>query len=100
MKAEKTKVKVEALLIHADGKQEMVSPKNGKDFKLEELQAFVGGWIEILTLTPKRIIVVNEEGKCNQLPINTTATNIYCFATKVTDVVVGDVLVCNPKYIK
>lgn len=95
------KTKVEALLIRANGEQEMVSPKNGKDFKLEELQAFVGGYIEIVSLTLKRDMIINEEGKLKDLPVNIRATAIYHYNfPNTTDVIVGDVLVCDPKYIK
>ena len=55
-----------AKLITADGKITEVTPKNGEYFKLDELQAFVGGYIEVLcppSMTGA-LLIVNEEGKC------------------------------------
>ena len=73
-----------------------VEPKNGKDFKLAELQAIVGGYIEIVYLDSKHIMVVNEEGKIDGLDINVNATNLV----DGYDIIVGDVLVCESKQVK
>ena len=60
-----------AVLVKPDGSYGIVSPKKGEKFTLEELQEFVGGYIEI---TPSKIegtvLVVNEEGLLNNLPYN------------------------------
>ena len=89
-----------ARLIKTSGEIIEVSPKNGTDFSLEELQEFVGGYIEIvniLTGTPKgTIMVVNEEGKLRDLEINGVASAMVGFR----DIVVGDVLVCDNNQIK
>ena len=40
-----------AILIEATGRVQGVFPANGTDFSLEELQGFVGGYIEIIDVT-------------------------------------------------
>lgn len=86
-----------ATVIHPDGREETVEPKNGTNFSLEELQGVVGGYIEILPLDSedKTIMVLNEEGKLTGLELNPKAT----FLTRDIglmpgDVIVGPVLVC------
>lgn len=36
-----------------------VEPKNGKDFKLKELQEIVHGYIELVNYSPTQYMVVN-----------------------------------------
>lgn len=84
-----------ATWIKTDGTVTEVQPKNGTDFKLDELQRYVGGYIELLTLTNFRYMVVNEEGKVSGLPLNVKASAIYRF-----DAIVGDVLICKVEEIK
>ena len=84
-----------ATLIKSDGTIIEVEPKNDTDFNLEELQQYVGGYIELLTLINFRYMVVNEEGKLNGLPLNAKASAIYRF-----DTIVGDVLICKVEEIK
>jgi len=71
-----------------------VEPKNGKDFKLDELQKFVGGYIEIVQLNRDMIMVCNEEGKLMGLPFNPTAS-ILLMTARRNDYIAGDVLVCK-----
>lgn len=52
-----------AILITTEQKMKKIVPANGTDFTLEELKRFVGGWIEIINLNPRVIMIVNEEGK-------------------------------------
>ena len=82
-----------ATLIKANGEETNVLPKNKTDFKLDELQTFVGGIIEIVKTKDGRTMVINEEGKINELPINQKATDIYLHGN--FDFIVGDVVVCN-----
>lgn len=74
-----------------------VTPKNGRDFQLDELKRFVGGFIEIVRINDKQIMVVNEEGKLNGLPYNSLATEalILAYQGRVDDYIVGDVLLCD-----
>lgn len=91
-----------AKLVKANGEITTVSPKNGIDFTLEELSGFVGGYIEIInTVDRKNLIVLNEEGKLNNLPVNAKATEIaFGNGSYVVDVIVGDVLVASFEEVK
>lgn len=44
--------------IKTNGEIVEVQPKNGTDYSLEELQGFVGGYIEIITLGNIGLMVV------------------------------------------
>ncbi len=69
-------MKKEATIIHSDGTEEKVSPVNGNDFSLEEVQKIVGGYIEVVGLSDGNILVLNEEGKLYGLAENPKATAI------------------------
>lgn len=79
---------------------ETVTPANGKAFKVAELQAMVGGYIEAVRLSDDLIMWVNEEGKLKGLPLNAEATRMAATfkmgaATLWNDHIVGDVVVAN-----
>lgn len=86
---------MKAKIYKADGTIIETAPANGIDFQLEELQKIVGGYIEIVSLLDNEIMVINEEGKLTDLPINENATEIYNEADGFYDYIVGDVLVCD-----
>lgn len=65
-----------ARYIKADGKIEEVHPTNGTEFSLQEMKAFVGGYLEAIKLTSKEVMYVNEEFVRLQLPINARATEV------------------------
>lgn len=91
-----------AQIIKTDGTRIEVSPKNGKDFSLEELQEIVGGYIEIVECE-KNIMVINEEGKLMNLPFNHIATLEWyraCPWMCCADIIVGDVLLCKSNEVK
>ena len=90
------------VIIKSNGEITPAVPKNGTDFRLDELRAVVGGWIEVVYLQDKdkHFMVVNEEGKSLKLPYNAKATYIYQNHTGCNDVIVGDVLVCENDKIK
>lgn len=81
--------------IRADGTVTVVEPENGSTYNLKELNAFVGGFIEIVYLSDGRLMVLNEEGKLNDLPFNALATKLYNPHAALPDYIVGDVLVCQ-----
>lgn len=82
-----------AKLIKTDGTVREVKPSNGKSFSLEELQRFVGGYIEIISLPNGNKICVNEEGKIAYLPPNERATEIWKKEYPDRDeLIVGDIL--------
>ena len=74
-------------------------PENGTDFSLEELKDIVGGYIEIIQLPNKSFMVINEEGKLDNLPFNENATIIYQKFICENDYIVGDVLICSEEQI-
>ena len=81
------------------GRIKEVNPKNGTDFELSELQEYVEGYIEIVSLKDNRVMVVNENGHLEEKPFNAKATEIIGKAG-LNDVVVGSVLVCDKSLIK
>lgn len=89
-----------AKIIKTNGDEIEVAPKNGKDFKLEELNEIVDGYIEIVWLPNDEIMVVNEDGKLRKLPVNQKATEIYFNAFNYPDIIVGDVLLCNANQVE
>ncbi len=86
-----------AKLIRSDGTIEAVVPKNGKDFSLEELRTFVAGCIEIIHPPSDEgaILVVNEEGRLQGLPLNKVASAVYR-----NDFIVGDALLCHTSQVR
>lgn len=84
-----------AILIKTDATTAGIFPANGSDFQLEELQGYVDGRIEIINLTDKVIMVLNEEGK-DVLPLNVMAT-VMAKARRAIfpwDYICGDVVMC------
>lgn len=85
-----------ATLIRTNGSEEQVRPADGKYFTLEELQRYVGGFIEAVALPNGKTMIVNEEGKLDNLPYNQRATLLGAAAgTMPGDEVMGDVLVLS-----
>jgi hypothetical protein len=73
----KPKVMPIAIVYKADGETKNVEPKNGIRFMLEELQEYVGGYIELVHLMePKYYLLVNEDGLLRGLPLNKAASVI------------------------
>lgn len=94
-----------AHIYYANGEIKEVTPRNGTDFQLEELQEIVGGYIWVIGLqedTEQRIMVLNEEGKLKGLQMNEKATELAqgFDAISQIDYIVGDVLVCNDSMVK
>jgi hypothetical protein len=60
---------------------------------LKTFQAAVGGLIDVITFPSLNLaLVINDEGKLIGLPVNPTATALYCLYHGVFDVVAGDVV--------
>ena len=51
-----------------------VQPKNGEKISLEEAQALVDGYVELVHLEDDNILLCDEEGLLKNKPINTLAT--------------------------
>ncbi len=77
-----------------------VRPKNGTDFQWEELRDFVGGYIEIVHLNEKQLMVVNEEGKIYGLEYNPIASEAFHLCKGFYEEIVGNVLICDVEQIK
>lgn len=77
-----------ATLIMTTGEVREVLPHNAKTFSLEELQAFVGGYIEEVRLNG-RIMFVNEDGLLDGLKANRIAS------LEAMRAIVGDVIICR-----
>lgn len=61
---------------------------------LEALQAKVDGHIEVIGLTERWKLIINEEGKLRRLPINQKATRLFqSFCYNSNDFVVGSAVV-------
>ena len=90
-----------AELYRASGEIETVTPKKGERcaFTLPELQALVGGYIEMVYLTNRKILVCNEDGKLTGLPYNPNAT-VYVRSNGLADIIVGDVLIVNRREVR
>jgi len=61
-------------------------------FKLDELQGYVGGYIERVEITwmgKPHDMLCNEDGKIKGLPINTFATDV----ANIGQLIVGDVVI-------
>lgn len=95
----KKSIRQGAIRINADGFTSMFFPERGKTLKLEEAQKIVGGPVEIVYLTDKCIMIVNEEGKNIGLSYNERATIIAKAARGIGigDYIVGDVIMCPSK---
>ena len=66
--------------LYTDGRIEEVNEK----MTLEELQKFVGGFIEqVRSSVPHRALIVNEEGFFENLPNNKAATDLAAPGTSI-----------------
>ena len=88
-----------AEILKADGTRTPVEPEKGNCFHLEQLQKAVGGLIEIIHLPDGRLMVVNEEGKLEDLPLNEATTTLARGAIFDGDYIAGDAVVCDDKQI-
>ncbi len=90
-----------AKILYANGGAITVEPSNKLEFELEELQAYVGGLIELVPLDQNQYMVINEEGKHKGLPKNTMATEIAHARSHISklDWIVGDVVIINKNQI-
>jgi hypothetical protein len=93
-----------AIFFPADAAPRPVSPPDGRTaFTLQELQRFVGGFIEAVGLnvlvqpdgTPV-VLFVNQDGKRGPAaPVNRYATALTRMALVPGDVIVGDAILCT-----
>jgi Domain of unknown function (DUF3846) len=86
-----------SVLYTPDGRTKVVRPANGKHWTLEELQGFVGGYIEVLRTVDGGYMVINETGKVQRPPLelNRPATYIYKHGRK--DPICGPAVVVDTR---
>ena len=68
---------MKVIFIPVEGESKEITPENGKRFTLKELQALVGGIIQYVTFPDGTDIMVNDEGKLIDLPVNPRATKLW-----------------------
>ena len=95
---------MKAKLLKASGEVVEIKPKNGTDFKLDELYKHLNcSLVEVISLNQDDIMVVDEEGKLkanNVINVNATMLAQENRAIVFWDYVVGDAIVCNKKMIR
>ena len=91
-----------ATILKTDGTRKNTNPKNKKYFIAKELNAVVDGYLEIIGLPNEdALMVLDEDGKRKDKPINTEATRLYRKNfPHISDFIVGDVLICGKREIK
>lgn len=90
-----------ATILRANGTTEEVVPKNKRlGFHLDYVRDVVGGYVQAVSLSRKEIMLMNEEGKLLNLPVNVEATLLYKSKTGIADYIHGDVIVCTNKEFK
>lgn len=88
-------------MVTPDGDVTPFPPANGKTFTLKELQAAVGGYIEVYPMPakrgqPKRIVVMDEEGRLKGLPKNALVSQAF----GLDALIVGTVIVCPSRMVR
>jgi hypothetical protein len=83
-----------AVLYEPSGRDRQCRPRDGKKFTLDELQALIGGYVEMVRIpgdVGRRIFFVDEEGRLKRLKPNVRASHL------AGRLLVGNALLCNPK---
>jgi hypothetical protein len=83
-----------ATLYEPSGRDSQHTPRDGRKFSLDELQALVGGYIEMVRIpgdAGKRVLFVDEEGRLKGLKPNVRASHI------AGQLIVGNAVLCSPK---
>jgi len=86
-----------AMVLKATGEVSFIhGTKEDGSLSLDQMQKAVGGFIEIVQcheVEGDSILVINEEGKLEGLPVNQRATNLADIFEG--DVIVGDAIFCR-----
>lgn len=96
---------MKAKLLKASGEVMEIEPKNGTDFKLDELYKHLQcSLVEVINLNQDDIMVVDEEGKLkSNNVVNVNATILFLENQEITtfwDYIAGDAIVYNRKMIR
>ena len=82
-----------ATLLKPDGTREDVKGANKGMFTIPQVQALIGGYMEVVPTTiPNKVLLVNEDGKRDGLPPNALATAVMRPDAYPGDVIVGNAL--------
>lgn len=87
-----------AVLMMPDGDKREVEPADRHGFTLAEVQAFVGGFVQLVRLTEGRLMLINEEAKFMPgMQPNPAATRLahHVGAIRNTDWICGPALICD-----
>jgi len=81
---------MKSMFYPATGEPSEIKPGHGEQFKLEELQGLIGGYIEpVCRFSDGSTLFANEEGKLRYLPVNVRATEMYHARVATDDVIRG-----------
>ena len=82
-----------ATLYEPSGRDSECTPHNARKFTLAELQALVGGYIEMVRIPgdARRVFFVDEEGMLKKLRANVRASQI------AGQLLVGNAVLCSSK---
>ena len=58
---------------------------------LSDAQKFVGGWVEVVQVNDG-ILIIDEEGKLTDKPVNEVASKMYADKYGDADIIVGDAI--------
>ena len=61
------------------------------DPSLADAQKFVGGWVEVVQVNDG-ILIIDEEGKLKDKPVNEVASKMYADKYGDADIIVGDAI--------
>ena len=61
------------------------------DPSLSDAQKFVGGWVEVVAVNDG-ILIIDEEGKLKDKPINNASSKLYADKHGDADIIVGDAI--------
>jgi len=64
-------------------------PADGQHFTLDEMQSAVGGYVEMVVLRDGTIMLMDEDGRSKNLPVNRAASYL------AQRIVVGTVIIAN-----
>lgn len=86
-----------AKLYRVESRVEEVIPANGLTFTLEEMQRYVGGYVQVVELHNGNIMVFDEEGKLKGYGMNFSATFIARGSKAIypSDYIAGNAIICK-----
>lgn len=76
-----------------------IRPMNGETFSLEEMQHYVGGYIETVNLGGGKVLIVDKEGKMKGKLPNRIATG-WVISSGMQDWIAGDAMLIDRTHIK